>query len=127
MAVSDTARSEIDFVADYWTKVWREQGDPTKRLARVRKRPEFRVMAPYLAALPKDARILDGGCGLGEWTVALGRMGYRTLGIDISGETIGKLLELFPDTAFAVADIRDTGLEAESFDGYFSWGVFEHF
>jgi SAM-dependent methyltransferase len=127
MAVSDTARSEIDFVADYWTKVWREQGDPAKRLARVRKRPEFRVMAPYLAALPKDARILDGGCGLGEWTVALGRMGYRTLGIDVSGETIEKLLELFSDNAFAVADIRDTKLEAESFDAYFSWGVFEHF
>jgi SAM-dependent methyltransferase len=127
MAVRNTAATEIDFVADYWTKVWREQGDPTKRLSRIVKKPEFRVMAPYLGALPRNARILDGGCGLGEWTVALSQMGYEMRGIDISGETIAKLRELFPDAVLDVGDIRDTHLASGSLDAYFSWGVFEHF
>ena len=127
MAVADTAQSEIDFVAEYWTKVWQEQGDPAARLARVERSAEYRIMAPYLAALPKGATILDGGCGLGEWTVALGRMGYRTLGVDVSRETVEKLREIFPDVTFAVADIRDTKLADGSVDAYFSWGVFEHF
>jgi len=119
--------SEIEFVARYWTNAWKEHGDPSKRLKRILRGPEFRIMKPYLASLPADAKILDGGCGLGEWTVALGRKGYKTLGIDVSAETIAKLQQVFPDISFAVADIRDTKLPSENFDIYISWGVFEHF
>ena len=127
MAAGDSAEAEIDFVAHYWTNVWKRYGDPLKRLKRILHGAEFRIMKPYLASLPQDARILDGGCGLGEWTVALGRKGYKMLGIDVSAETISKLREFFPDAEFAVADIRDTKLPSENFDAYISWGVFEHF
>ena len=126
-AAGDSAEAEIDFVARYWTNVWKQHGDPSKRLKRILRGPEFRIMKPYLASLPGDAGILDGGCGLGEWTVALGRKGYKMLGIDVSAETIAKLQEVFPDISFAVADIRDTKLPSENFDAYISWGVFEHF
>jgi len=126
-AAGNSAEAEIDFVARYWTNVWKQHGDPSKRLKRILRGPEFRIMKPYLASLPGDARILDGGCGLGEWTVALGRRGYKTLGIDVSAETIAKLQEVFPDVSFAVADIRDAKLPSENFDAYISWGVFEHF
>ncbi len=78
-------------------------------------------------ALPEGARLLDGGCGLGDWTVYFSRNGYPTTGLDISRETVAKLKELFPDVDFAVGDIRNTGLADASIDGYFSWGVFEHF
>ncbi len=118
---------EAAFIERYWTEVWERQGGPTDAVAKVTKRQEYRIMAPYLARLPQGARLLDGGCGLGEWTVYLGRNGYSTLGLDISRKTVAQLQERFPDAEFAAGDIRDTGLAAESFDGYFSWGVFEHF
>ncbi len=119
--------SEIEFVARYWTEVWNKQGGPKGGLARMTAKPEYRIMAPYLAGLPEGARILDGGCGLGEWTIFFRRKGYQALGIDISAQTIARLREIFPDAEFTVADIRESGLPGESFDTYFSWGVFEHF
>ena len=124
--VSDGA-DEAAFIERYWTEVWKREGGPKDALAKVPRRKEFRIMAPYLARLPKGARLLDGGCGLGQWTAYFTRNGYPTLGLDISRETVEQLQKLFPDVEFAVGDIRDTGLPDKSFDGYFSWGVFEHF
>lgn len=84
-------------------------------------------MSPFLRSLPKGAMLLDAGCGLGNWTVHFAKNGYSVLGMDIARETIEKLQELFPDIEFAVGDIRNTGLDSETFDCIFSWGVFEHF
>ncbi len=84
-------------------------------------------MAPYIARLPKGANLLDGGCGLGDWTMCFTARGYPTLGLDISRKTVDALQKRFPDHRFRLGDIRATGLEDASFDGYFSWGTFEHF
>ncbi len=119
--------SEIAFVERYWTEVWKREGGPKAAIDKIPDKAEYRVMQPYVESLPKGARLLDGGCGLGDWSVYLTRQGYPTLGLDISRETIPKLKALFPDAEFVVGDIRETGLPAASFDGYFSWGTFEHF
>lgn len=119
--------SEIAFVEHYWTEVWEREGGPKGAIDQIPRKAEFRVMRPYVEALPAGARLLDGGCGLGDWSVYLTRKGYPTLGLDISRSTVAQLKDLFPDTEFAVGDIRDTGLPVDSFDGYFSWGTFEHF
>lgn len=118
---------ETTFVADYWTNVWRRAGGPTGVKSRVPRQEEFRLMLPYLKSLPKGARLLDGGCGLGEWTAYLTEIGYPTIGLDISAETVEQLNRVFPGLEFRHADIRATGFPASSFDGYFSWGTFEHF
>ncbi len=118
---------ETAFVERYWSAVWDLQGGPKGAYDKIPRKAEYRVMAPYIERLPKGAALLDGGCGLGDWTVYFSRHGYAATGLDISRETVAKLNTLFPDVAFAVGDIRDTGLPAESLDGYFSWGVFEHF
>ncbi len=118
---------ETEFVERYWTAVWERAGGPKGAVERIPGKAEFKVMAPYLAKLPQGARLLDGGCGLGDWTLYFNRNGNPTLGLDLSQATVARLKELFPESEFAVGDIRDTGLDDASFDGYFSWGVFEHF
>jgi SAM-dependent methyltransferase len=118
---------ETAFVEAYWTRVWEQEGGPKDAGKEIPKKPEFRIMRPYLDQLPKGARLLDGGCGLGNWTLYFERNELPTLGLDISRDTVTKLKSLFPEVNFAVGDIRDTALPAESFDGYFSWGTFEHF
>ena len=119
--------NETAFVERYWTDVWDREGGPKGAYEKIPRKAEYRVMAPYIAALPEGARLLDGGCGLGDWTVYFSRNGTPITGLDISRETVAKLSELFADVDFAVGDIRDTGLADASIDGYFSWGVFEHF
>ena len=121
------AEDETAFVERYWTDVWKREGGPKGAYDQIPRKAEYRIMAPYLELLPDGATLLDGGCGLGDWTVYFTRNGYPTTGLDISRETVAQLGELFPDVTFATGDIRDTGLAADSIDGYFSWGVFEHF
>jgi SAM-dependent methyltransferase len=126
VAEKDHPVEEIAFVEDFWTRRWESPGavpDPGS----VGSREEYRVMAPLLAGLRRGARILDGGCGLGDWTVFLTDQGFQVVGMDISERTIGRLQELFPGYEFSRGDIRATGLASASFDAYLSWGTFEHF
>lgn len=118
---------ETEFVERYWTNVWEKEGGPTGRLHKIPAKQEFRIMAEYLPRIPKGARILDGGCGLGDWTLYLTSQGYEVVGLDLSRKTIEELRSRFPQAKFVDGDIRQTEFADSSFELYFSWGVFEHF
>ena len=118
---------EISAIESQWTRIWEQGGGPQGRADGITRKPEFKIMWPYIRQLPKGSRILDGGCGIGDWVLWLTRAGYPTVGLDVSKITIGKLKQMFSDMEFAVGDIRETGFPDESFDAYFSWGTFEHF
>lgn len=128
MPSEDTAGlGEADFIASHWTRIWEQEGGPQGRIDKVMRQDEYRLMAPYITSLIKGARILDGGCGLGDWVLAIDRLGFRTVGLDISQKTILQLQERFPEAEFKYGDIRQTTFGNGEFDAYFSWGVFEHF
>ena len=117
---------EISFVEDFWTRRWENRSEiPASGL--VSRREEYRIMQPYLRALPVGSRILDGGCGMGEWTVFLADQGFEVAGLDISRATISRLKTLLPEYTFRWGDLRRTEFSDSTFDAYFSWGVFEHF
>lgn len=118
---------EISAIETQWTRIWEAGGGPQGRAERITRSAEFKIMWPYIQQLPRGSRILDGGCGVGDWVLWLTRAGYPTLGLDISRLTIDKLKKMFPEAEFAVGDIRDTGLPDSAMDAYFSWGTFEHF
>ena len=96
---------------------------PTK----IKTREEFKLMQPYLSKLSSSSRLLDGGCGLGEWTRFFSDQGFKTIGLDINPQIIKVLKKKFPSYDFRTGDIRNTKLKANSIDAYFSWGTFEHF
>lgn len=121
-----TSAGEIDFVERFWTEQW----DAHSRLPRVEgvaQREEYKMMRPFLSSLPSGSRILDAGCGMGEWTVFLTDQGFDVVGLDVSGRTISRLRSLLPTYHFVHGDIRRMDFAEESFDACFSWGVFEHF
>jgi len=118
--------NETLFVEDFWTQRW----DCVTQLPRsesVSRSEEYRIIKPFLRRLPSGSRILDGGCGLGAWTVFLANEGFDVVGLDISQRTIKRLNESLPNYQFLCGDIRRTQFGNGSFDGYFSWGTFEHF
>lgn len=120
--------SEIARVEQHWTAIWEQaQSDPSLLAAQIARREEYRLMSPYLKQPQPGSRLLDGGCGRGEWTICLTNQGYQVYGVDISRETIGWLSKNFPEYHFLCADIRNLEFSDEFFDAYFSWGVFEHF
>jgi SAM-dependent methyltransferase len=124
----EQGEAEIAAIESQWTQIWEAQGGPKgPRAERITRREEFKITWPYIAQLPKGSRLLDGGCGLGDWVVWFTRAGYPTVGFDVSKRTIAKLTHQFPAMEFVVGDIRSTGLADASIDAYFSWGTFEHF
>jgi SAM-dependent methyltransferase len=125
---STTNGSEIDRVEQYWTSIWQQSRESFEaRASKVVEREEYQLMRPYLNRLKLPARLLDAGCGLGDWTIYLSGQGFETYGIDISRETITLLTKQFPQLHFSCGDIRRLEFADNFFDAYFSWGVFEHF
>ena len=120
------ALEEAAFVERYWTERWRDRTSPPDASA-VAREDEYRFLRPVLERLPPGSRVLDGGCGMGAWTVFLTQEGFDVTGLDISEETIARLRTWFPQCTFRHGDLRRTPFEDGSFDAYFSWGTFEHF
>lgn len=118
---------EIAFVEDFWTDQWAQRGFQEASRRQLKKRDEFKVIDEYLSKLAPGSRILDGGCGLGEWVVYYAAKGYEVVGLDISKKTVDILRQKFLQQQFVLGDIRQTGFPDGSFDAYFSLGTFEHF
>ncbi|MFA7000044.1 MAG: class I SAM-dependent methyltransferase [Candidatus Paceibacterota bacterium] len=64
-----------------------------------------------------DPKILDAGCGAGRDIEEFRKRGIQVDGVDFSKEAINKLKIKFPDGNFNVADIRETGLPSNSYNG----------
>ena len=114
-------------VEEFWTKQFQGQLADSNLIQELKNRDEQHILLHYLANLDDQSRILDGGCGRGEWTVYLSHRGYPTVGLDISRELIESLKKQFPELDFRCGDLRDTEFSAQSFDLVFSWGAIEHF
>lgn len=75
----------------------------------------------------KSVKILEGGCGKGQYVYALNFRGYDARGIDFAPKIVQKLNILFPQLPISLGDVRKTDFPNEYFDGYWSLGVIEHF
>ncbi len=81
----------------------------------------------FLAYLPKDASILEAGCGLGAWVVYLGDRGYDIAGIDHDETVVDRLKGWRPSLKVTRGDIRELPHEESSLGAVLSLGVMEHF
>lgn len=74
-------------------------------------------------------KILDVGCGTGNFSIKLAEMGCKVIGIDLSEKMINKAKEKIKNTnldiEFYAMDVYDIDFPDESFDGVFSMAVFE--
>jgi ubiquinone/menaquinone biosynthesis C-methylase UbiE len=72
-------------------------------------------------------KLLEAGCGVGQVVLAMRARGFDCQGLDFAEKVIGLLNERFPDVPFHQGDIRSLPFPDNSFDGYISLGVIEHF
>ena len=77
--------------------------------------------------IQQGAKILEGGCGIGQNVNALKKCGYDAFGIDFAPKTVALANDYAPDLKILEGDVRDLPFEDNSFDAYWSLGVIEHF
>ena len=108
---------------EFWSEHWR--GHSLETLTRDAEVSPLTDM--ILRALPPPgARVLEAGCGLGQYVLLLRRRGYRAMGTDWSPHALQACRAVGPGTPLAVMDLRGLGLRTGVFSAYVSLGVVEH-
>jgi ubiquinone/menaquinone biosynthesis C-methylase UbiE len=71
-------------------------------------------------------KILDAGCGFGEWVSYLNGKTFVATGLDYSETLITRLRQTYPTTGWIYGPVEKIPAEDRTFDGIISWGVIEH-
>jgi SAM-dependent methyltransferase len=109
--------------SDFWEEHWGRQSP--EALARSAETSPLTDL--ILKALPPaGARVLEAGCGLGQYVVLLRRRGYHAVGTDWSVPPLRTCRAWAAATPLAVMDLRQLGFRPGSFAAYVSLGVAEH-
>ncbi len=78
---------------------------------------EKQAVDRLLAGVSKHGRVLEVGCGTGQWSRYFSDRGFEVTGIDISAEMIKIARQKYiPNSRFAIADGSSLPFDNESFD-----------
>ena len=103
--------------ADYWESLWAEEkADPPPQLLRAIERH-----------LPQGGRVLESGCGQGEYVRLLERPGRTVVGADQAHRALARAHRDTPTLLLATADVSRLPFPDGAFDAILSLGVVEHF
>ncbi len=108
----------------YWDAHWSSQN--LERFAHHPPRHRW-LVGVTKSFLKPGARVLEGGCGLGDKVRSLHLAGFDAVGIDYAEDTVAWTRKTWPDITSMPGDVRKLDFETDSFDGYWSLGVIEHF
>lgn len=76
--------------------------------------------------LPRQGRVVEAGCGMGQHVMALRRRGYDAEGLDWAAETVATVRALYPELPLRVGDVTQLPVPDGYYAGYISLGVVEH-
>lgn len=110
----------------FWERRW-ARTDLARYLSRFRDGRLGYFDAPFRRHLPRDAPVLEGGCGRGQHVLALSRLGYDVYGVEYAEETVRAVREVEPSLRIEAADLRALPFADGFFGGYVSLGVIEHY
>jgi SAM-dependent methyltransferase len=109
--------------SDYWSELWgRESIDRLVTTAETSSLTEF--LDPRIR---RGDRLLEGGCGLGQYVLYFAARGVVTTGVDFSKDAVEAHLREYPASDVRCADLHNLPFDDESFDVYLSLGVIEHY
>lgn len=108
---------------EFWDSHWKT--DDFRRA--VTATPNSWVAKTTRRFLSKGSRVLEGGCGPANHVYALQNQGFEAVGVDFAPKTVSLLKDAAPELDIRLGDVRSLPFENQSFDGYWSLGVIEHF
>ncbi|HEX5138918.1 MAG TPA: class I SAM-dependent methyltransferase [Planctomycetota bacterium] len=112
--------------AGFWQRRWGGT-DLARYLAGFRGGRLGYFEAPFRRHLPKDAPVLEAGCGRAQYVMALSRLGYDVFGVEYAEDTVRAVREVEPSLQVTAGDLRTLPFPDGFFGGYISLGVIEHY
>jgi SAM-dependent methyltransferase len=114
--------------SEFWDEHWKKTLEGTSLREYYYKHMHNRTLLPIFEKyLPKEGKIIEGGCGLAPWVYALKEKGYDIEGIDYAEETINFIKSQYPDLPVKFGDVVKLDYPDNSIKGYISLGVVEHY
>jgi len=111
--------------SDFWDKHWKQ--NTIEKLYPKKISPFDYLISTTKKYLPAESFILEGGCGTGQQVFKLQKSGYKVTGIDYAEKTVETVKKAKPELDIRLGDVRKTDFPDNYFDGYWSFGVIEHF
>jgi len=106
---------------EFWSEHWGGHS-VSELLALARRSPLTDLIT---AALPPGARVLEGGCGLGQYVLLLRERGWPAVGVDWSVEALAACRQAAP-APLAAMELTRLALRDGAVGAYVSLGVVEH-
>ena len=130
MKYFDVGRGELIFLSskptpEFWDSHWAVEETIKEKLYAVKDTFVSKMTQNYLS--PDDGMILEGGCGWGQYLASLSRSGHISIGVDFASKTLRVLKKYVPKLRLIIGDVRRLPFRDNSFAGYWSLGVIEHF
>jgi len=80
----------------------------------------------FISLIPKNAKILDAGCGSGRDCDYFVKHGFEVVGIDLSDKLLEIAKHRLPQVTFLKQDLRRLDFPDESFDGIWACATLHH-
>lgn len=117
---------ETRATSEFWDKHWKD-ADLKKSILAGKNDFLVPLVTRFFLKPQKSVRVLEGGCGKGQYVYALSTRGYDAYGIDYAKATVDQIHSVLPELKVSYGDVRSLPFPADHFDGYWSLGVIEHF
>lgn len=115
----------VTATAEHWDSNWSAL-DIERIIAATRVDPFFLPLVDQY--VPRGGKLLEAGCGLGQWVTVLRERGYSSFGLDYVIEALRTAVQNGGGTSvFARGDVRALPFADGTFDAVTSFGVVEHF
>ncbi|HXJ80538.1 MAG TPA: class I SAM-dependent methyltransferase [Candidatus Methylomirabilis sp.] len=107
---------------EFWSEHW--GGQDVDRLVRIAATSPLTELIE--GALPPSGRILEAGCGLGQYVILLRERGRAVTGVDWSLDALGRCKRAVPAAPVAAMDLVELAVKSGAVAAYVSLGVVEH-
>ena len=60
--VSNDNTTEIEFIEQYWSDIWKNEGGPKNKIEKILNKPEYKIMKPYLKEIKSKIKFTIYQC-----------------------------------------------------------------